>query len=283
MSEQVTERLVHSNVYDPNGLTLFKAKANDRAQSQRVYCTAESCELLDAGCCTMSGAFGTKCPYGRKAVETGPTKRAKSCRKWCDDRRTGDVPCLKSPPVKMAFIGVYVYLPYAHMTMCEKVPFAAHSHFLLSGNCFLPREWWTVEVVETLIDFRPIAMMGGEIKQYQAEVIPKFVQHLRECDSAMFANLTERRPELNSEPNYVGRNALLSTLRHPIEWTTDKSYPVTWKWDGQFLTTDSQNAYHSTWGGLKARNVSVRCEPEPDATIVVQNNDWVAPATRFVD
>jgi hypothetical protein len=217
--------------------------------------------------------------------EEGFTPRAGKFSKWIAERQSQHkgVPRLTIPATKIAFIGNYVYLPYAHMNMNEAVPFRAHGGAFRKGNSFLPREHWTVGTVCKLLDFRPQAMMGGEITSYQKEQVPKFLLHLRETDTKMWQALVAERPALDTVPDHVGRKALLRTLAPPIEWTTDKKYPVTWRWDGQHVRTMSENAFDSTWGNIKLAQVVVEGIPADDATVVVQDNTWVNDATVFID
>lgn len=285
MTITATERLVSFSVYDPAN-SLFKAPANERASSRSVFCQADQCALRDRGECACLGVLfgGMKCPYGRVSTSTGLTRRAGGYSKWIRDQKEGkkDVPHLVPPKAKLAFVGDWVFLPYAHMTRCEAVPFISHGVFT-GGNCFVPIENWTVETVETLIDFRPQALFGGVIPSYQKETVPLFIQHIREEAPAMWTQLIAVRPQLDVAPNYVGRKAVISTLNAPISWTTDKVYRVSWKWDGKELETTSENAYNSTWGGFKIESMTLRCVPRDGETVVVQSNDWVNGKTQFTD
>lgn len=277
--------VVHANVFDPSGPTLFKTSKNDRPECQWIECSLVDCPLRASGHCTMGGVFGTKCPYGTYRRESGPTQRAGSFRSWVNERkeRIKGVPYLDRPATKLAFIGDWVYLPYSHMTMCKDVPFNSHDAFIISGNCFLPATEWTVDNVERLVRFRPRAMMGGEITQYQKEQVPLFVQHLRELDPAMFGQLVERMPELDTEPDYVGRQAVITTLNHPIQWTEKGHYPVQWEWDGTRMRSTSQHAYNNTWGNVKAESVAVEIVPKEGQSIEVRSNEWVNSGTVFAD
>lgn len=281
----IESRVVSAGIFDPRK-SIFKHPANARAQCTTISCTLCSCPLRDLKTCSWTAPIGwDACPYGKSHVADGPTRRARSFSKWVLDQKKkyADVPHLGIPARKMAFIGDYVYLPYAHMAMNEAVPFLGHDIWFCNGIRFVPLTEWTVDTVCSLLDFRPQTMMGREIISYQQEVIPKFLLHVREADVAIWQALVAARPALNTTPNHVGREAILKTLKGPIEWTTQKAYPVTWRWDGQYIRTSSMNAYHSTWGGLKLDEVVVEGIPADDATIVVQDNAWVDAATVFMD
>lgn len=276
---------VHSNIFDPTN-TFFKQKANERATSRTLLCCQHDCPLLAQRKCIAVGPFSTRCPYGKWELATGPTKRARSLYSWIEEQRKKhpDVGMLGVATRKMAFIGEYVYLPYSHMDTCKDVPFLAHSAFFVSGTPLVPKEWWHIGTVEKLIDFRPQSMMGPEITRYQKEVVPEFLQHLREEDPKMWAELVERRPELDKDPDYVGRHALLKTLKPGITWTVNKrNYPVKWDWDGETATTSSLHSYNKTWGDLKPGEIELSMKPADDASVEVLDNDWVTKETVFVD
>jgi hypothetical protein len=280
------EKLVSLRVYDPTN-SLFKAPANERATCTSIFCSLESCPVRERGGCIQVQIFShQKCPYGRMSTESGPTRRAGSFSSWVHEHKQKGkgIPQLGLAATKLAFIGDYVYLPYAHMPMCKEVPFRKHSAFIVNGDSLLPKADWTVENVEKLVAFRPQAMMGGEIASYQKEHVPLFLRHLREGDAKMWQAFVARNPKYDVAPNYVGRKAVLDTLNAPIEWTTQgNNYPVTWRWDGEELTTESIDAYGKTWGKVKARAARVTIVPADREAIEVRDNAWVNAGTEFVD
>ena len=282
----VDERPISRFVFDPS-TSLFKQSKSEPATCETIWCKLENCPLAEAGTCMWKPVLGwTRCPYGRIQAEKGPTRRSSKFYSWIREKKAQypDVPNLGYPAMKMAFIGEYVYLPYSHMDMNEEVPFLARSGVFAHGQCLIPQEHWTLDTVLKILDFRPQALMGGEIVSYQQKEIPLFLMHLREYD--MWESLIAARPELNTAPNYVGRKALLRTLTYPITWTARSSqneYPVIWTWDGKRVSTTSKDAYSSTWGQIKLDSLELRGVPAHDTTIVVQQNEWVANDTVFVD
>lgn len=274
----IVERAVSRNVFNPCK-ALFKQPRNARAKCTTVWCKLESCILRDAGSCAiLGGLFGVSCPYGRLSRETGPTPRAQKFSAWLRERKEAykDTPCLGYPATKLAFIGEWVYLPYAHMDMKKSLEFT---------GTMLHKKDWTICAVLQLIDFRPQPLFGwGEIASYQQKHVPLFLTHLREVDPEMWAQVIASRPELDTAPDHVGRKALVKTLAHPISWTTKHAkYPVHWKWDGEQLTTKSPDVYSNTWGGVKLAEFTLVGVPADDAVVKVQTNDWVTGDTIFVD
>lgn len=288
MSQVDTEyKLIGARVYDPTEPSLFgKGKKSERAEYRQVRCSCDSCPLLANRQCVTVSMFGCRCPYGKYTVETGPTQRANSYYEWVSTRKKSakEVGWLSLPTKKLAFIGDYIYIPYSHADMCKQIPFTAHSAFFISGVPFIRREAWTIENVLLLIDFRPQAMMGGEITAYQKEEVPRFLSHIRELDPDMWSEVIAARPELDVAPNYVGREAILSTLTHPITIPPkDSRHPVSWIWDGLTLTTTDKHCYSDTWGGIPCKSLVLSLAPEDDATVKVADNSWVTGDTIFVD
>ena len=285
MANLINERPISKVVFNPEN-ALFKETRNSRASCTVIWCKLADCPLLASGACMWRPPLGwTRCPYGRVATEEGPTKRAQSCGDWIRNRQelhpgVGDV---GYPAKRMALVGDYVYLPYVHADMNKSVPFLEHSGVFTSGTFLISREFWTLETVLAILDFRPQAMMGGEITSYQKDEVPLFLLHLRETDATMWAALIAVRPELDTVPNHVGRKALLRTLTPPIKWVSNHKYPVVWRWDGEFVVTTSKDAYSSTWGNLKLESLELRARPETNAVVVVRDNAWVNENTEFVD
>ena len=279
-------RIIGGTVYDPTVGSIFhKAKKSERAEYRTILCKCDSCPLLAVGACIEVGMF-SHCVYGKFSKETGPTRQAKTFSEWVNARKeqSKSFGWPKQAPAKLSFIGDYVYLPYPHMDMCKDVPFVRHSAFIVSGVQFIPCAAWTLKNVLTLIDFRPQALMGGEIGSYQREVIPLFKEHIRECDSEMWSQVILGRPQYDVAPNYVGRKAVVKTLAFPITIPAyDARYPVEWQWNGSTLTTTDIHAYGSTWGHVDAKSVKVELAPSDSATVVVKDNNWVVSSTVFVD
>jgi hypothetical protein len=281
--------IVSCCIRDPSKAVFFKTK-NDHAECKRIDCSLHECPLREKGQCAKIAVLGVgACPYGHIFFEKGPTKKARGFVSWIEKRKEEykGIPTLKYPANKIAFIGDYVYLPYSHMDMNKGVPFLEHSSLFVSGKPFVKKDFWTLDTVLKIITFRPMALMGGEITSYQKESVPLFLEHLREEDKGMWEELIKVSPNLDKPPVYIGRKALLHTLNFPIEWTEENSkygYPVTWKWDGKVLTTDSKHIYSPTWGGsIVLESLCLTGVPKSDTVIDVRENSWVNDKTEFTN
>lgn len=290
------ETVVHCHIFDPKN-SIFKQVKKDPAECDTVTCTLEHCELRAKGECMMVAIFGAKkCPYGKFTREVGFTSKARKYSEWIYDRKQKykGVPFLKEAPCKLAFVGDYVYVPYpfanAPKGIVEQwkekdsdIPFLSYSN-TFSGSPLIAKKDWTLETVLKLIDFRPSAMFGGEIPDYQAKSVPSLIAHLRENDPVMYEELIKVRPELDKTPNFIGRIAFIKTLKPGIVIPAYNSeYPVVWKWDGEFLTTDSVSVYNSTWGNISGESLELKMKPKDNAVVKVADNAWVTENTKFKD
>ena len=288
---------IHFHIYDPRERQLFfKSKANDHAKAYIIKCgNSENCDLFKKGQCAWKPTFGfTRCPHGTYQELQGPTKRARSIGEWVRKLREEykGVPYIKEPVDKIAVVGDYIYAPYSHANMNEKVPYLSKGGAFMSGSDLIKKEDWTLETIQKIIDFVPYALFGGAITDYQQKIVPKFLLHLEEVMPGMYSELIKVRPEylvrynlINK--NHVGRKALLKTIS-PCTFTSKGSregnYRVTWVWDGKVLTTNSEHAYNSTWGDVdNADGIALTLTPSDRTIFVITDNAQVNPQTVFVD
>lgn len=287
------EKLISLFIFDPKK-SMFKWPANERSKLTAIYCkNSQNCDLYKAGTCVKRNTFGlNRCEYGRVHTEEGLTSRAKNYNKWIREKKElyGDVGQLNSTIKKIAVVGDWIYLPYVHINMNKDVPFGVHSSFMVSGSEMIHKSDFNVKNIKRIVEFRPQAIFGGEIKTYQSEVVPKFLSHLNELFPDLYEELFGSHPELvekyrPEKISYIGRQAYLMTLNSPFEFSTkhDK-YPVSWYWDGELLHTKSDNAYDKIWGNIKEfEEVNISLKPNKETVIEVQNDDWVNENTKFKD
>lgn len=156
-------------------------KQSERAIATRYYCSANDCPLLKIGKCIHVQPLGV-CKYGSVSTTQTSTKRAKKYHSELSEleNEKREFPKATSYYSKdIVKIDDYYYLPYAHMTMCESVPFVSHSNLFLSGTPFLHEDDFNVENIIKLVKFRPQAFFGGEILSYQKESVPAFLLNLK--------------------------------------------------------------------------------------------------------
>ena len=150
-------KAIHAHVFNPKN-ALFKFGRSEPAKCTVYYCEkSETCPLLKKGQCINNSFLGPKCVYGYRRSEEGFTPRSQKFGKWISDKKEEHKDILNRAdgyvPDKMVEIGEYLYLPYAHMDMNERVPFLKHSALFVSGQPFIKKDIFNIELIKTIVDF----------------------------------------------------------------------------------------------------------------------------------
>lgn len=284
-------KIVHANVYNPEN-SLFKSNRNDRSECQVVTCSnSENCGLFKRGeCATIAFMDAQNCPYGKRSRESGFTRKARGFHTWISDRKTkykDHLGKLSSYTKKLAVVGDYVFLPYAHMNMNKELPVDHHGMFLSSGTHFVLKEKFTPELVMNIIGFRPQALMGGEITSYQKEVVPKFIKHLQEAMPELYAEVVKQNPHVEkivADFSPIGRKALLHTLRPGTVVTkyhdTHKLNTQHWVWDGEYLTSTDAGM---SFAIVDYDTCEIKIKPKLGVSVPVTNENQVDDNTEYAD
>lgn len=179
------------------GASLHTAdKQNDRAKLTILSCALEgTCPLLQAGMCQHATILGPSCPYGRySTVET----HTKAARAYCKEvsklkERRESLPAMPNAPKNphVSQVGEYIYWPYGFLIVAKEGKIEFDITLFSAGNAFIKKEDFTLDFILRAVEFRPQALMGGEIKDYQEKTMPKMLLHL----SIMFPDMWEQLPE----------------------------------------------------------------------------------------
>jgi len=274
--------IIHAHVTNP-AEGMFKQGRNDRAECTVVSCSAsERCGLYSSGQCCRVGSWLTakRCPYGKATTLSEHTRRARKYSAWIAEKKKqyADVLNKLNHHVrKIARIGDFVFLPYAHMDMNESLPFTAHGGAFRTGQPFLPVAAFTLQTVLEIVNFRPQAMMGGEITSYQKEIVPRFLIHLSEEFPEMYAAVIKERPELDTNRSNIGRRAYVITLK---EGAVIPERQGTFTWDGVYLTSTDLDILFSA---VKYDTIKVRMMPKENECVTITSEDQVCATTRYKD
>ena len=275
------EKLIGYSIFDPRN-SVFGAK-NEKAKATKTYCSnSGNCFFHEKGQCVLwSGLAGHKCKFGRKEVIHGYTQRATKYHDWINKRKkeSEGVGPLKAAPQKMGKIGSKIYFPYPHWYMILNLPEE------IQGNAWkniywIPENLFNADLLIQIIEGKPHAMMGGEIKSYQKEIVPKIVLHLKEIFPGIWENLIQKKPclgERSKELSHIGRKAILSTLIPGCEFEIERK--GTWKWDGEFLTCENYEGFFLPVKGP----ATIKIKPEDGASVIVTNEVMTNHHTEFID
>jgi len=244
------------------------------------------CSFFKEGTCLMvRAAFSRGCNYGTRQTVKGYTSRAKKYHQFKNEWESHEqYNKLKHPPEKLGIIGDTIYFPYSFIQINEDLTIEGPS-FGGTRAVYIPRSFFTTDLIKRICAFRPQAIMGGEITDYQKKTVPLFLSHLKEVLPARYKAFKEDYPELVGEINYVGRKALLKTLKPSKVNYISKSYSELnqeWYWDGELL--HYQKGYVSNLNMTNDYEVEqFVIRPSDKSTIKITNNDQVQDSTVFVD
>jgi hypothetical protein len=285
MAEQ---QIVNVNLY--GGKSIFGGKETP-LEASIVYCDRyETCSYFKNNqCLDVRAPFSSGCKYGKVRNITGYTSRAKKYydfeREWKNHEKYSK---LKYPPGKLGVIGDEVILPYPHIYIKENEygSLTIEGPLLFSNKiAFIDINKFTAGFINKLCTFRPQAMMGGEITSYQRETVPLFLAHLKEVMPDKYAEVKSKYPGLVKGINYVGRRALLNTIKPSHVFYKSRQYPQfneDWYWDGELLRYS--NGYVHDFNVTKDYEaIEIKIKPSEKSVITISNNEQVTDGTVFID
>lgn len=229
------------------------------------------------------------CTFGSTEKSQGYTSRAK---KYGQFKNTWQVhpkyKKLSAPPEKLGVIGDIVVIPYNHLRLVETergdIKLENPSLFQ-SGPYFVELNKFTTELIYRLCEFNPKTMYGNAIESYQEEVVPLFLAHLEEVMPEYYAKFVKAYPQYNKDISYIGRKAVLNTLKPSFVYYRSERYPEfdeDWYWDGKFLEYNS--------GRVKNFNITndyevveIKLRPSDSSVVTVTSDDQVSKETVFID
>lgn len=259
-------------------------KANDRERMEAYICEYKGgCYMYNCGKCVCEkGIFSDiKCPHSTVITRKGLTKRAKNFGvasfQWKEEYKTD----IETDNKQIRICGDYIYLPYSYLNVLGAYPFDES----LVNSHFIPANLFDVEMIRKLVNYRPQAMMGGEIEKFQKEEIPKFIRHLKIFSPGLFNAYIKAYPEdaerFNSiAENYVGRKAYLYSLKEGTCFYD--SFKNKWIKENGFIVCENYDFCGGITVGEKPRKVMHSITN--DMIVEIDDNDYVKPAdTVFVD
>lgn len=261
-------------------------KSNERAQLITYQCKlVGDCPLLNQGQCIHLHLLGPYCVYGHASCEESPTMRAAAyrdvVRTW---RGLTAVAPVKPAEDVLAYIGEYVYLPYAFMSHNDgepNLPFLAYSHIFSGGSPFMLREKFTPEMIVKLVEFRPRSLMGCEaIPDYPNVSVPQFLLDLSALDPELFRATAHLKPEIDDIMIQAGRNTFSASDLKALQYSGH-------------IQIDSMDCFHYSRGSVKAMveslpgfpaegQVEVHFYPKPDAQCTVVDRESAIKIANWI-
>lgn len=261
---------IHAWIRDPNN-NLFKGMSKKSALFQLFCENPDDCDLYKINnSCLHCGAM-TYCKFGRKKETQGPTRRSgqfySTLKKW----RENNEQYLKSLTNigacnRIFYTNGQYYLPYSHMVkgLHDFAPLADH---------WVNKEDMTGELLVRICEAHPRGFMGGEIRSYQKEVVPKFIHDLKTHYPELFALLPDEQKTRLETISHVGRKADITTCP-PCEFDI---YSDNWMWDGEYLT-GSNMSFQPIPGKCE-----IRIKPKKSTPVEITDDKQVSSETIFLD
>lgn len=235
-----------------------------------------------------------KCIFGKLITEKGTSYRAKSyydLKSKTTSRETYGK--LDSADIRFAYINGYYYIDTTYVQIWEH---PSTQKYVFTSPYTRPysdydsedkkKEWkhhdafhffkedeLTVDVLRTILDFKPRALMGEVIADYKNKIIPQ-----------MKAEILKYAPKLACDlgiesVDYVGMIGKLVTLNFPIDFVKDG---LQCRWDGEYITTtdtDVVDSYRTstTWTKAIGSPVEsfVKFKPFEELFVEIKDNNWV--------
>lgn len=276
------------------GDPFFKGQKKEPYELETTYCTnCQNCKLFKRGICLRVGRLVSgDCPYGKKVITEGSSPRSKSYydlkHKYYSQKENLRSK-LKSCGEYIAQIDdTYVFLNIPHVEVIKTdideirfygpYPTLPDNYMKLTYRGFISNEGAVVEKkllnesnILSLLEMRPHSFMGGEIKDYQKDIVPLLKE-------AIIYQLPEIADKLGlKQISHVGMKAKLETLNPNITFTyNNKKY----YWDGEYVTTDAKNL--SIFSCCFEPVGEVKMKLKDSIAVVVEDESWCNKNTIFV-
>lgn len=270
-------------VYNPAN-SIFKTKKSEKAVGHIVSCNCpENCALYAKGNCV---AFDNCCPYGKRFSVVGFSRMSVKFNSWIDNfKKAHKEACSTklSQPKKLEYFMDMVYVPVSYLNLNKNIEFVDGEGVFSMAKPILKREHFNANFIsEQIVNFKPQAIFGGTITDYQKKEVPKFLLWLKQLDPELFEevkSINHDHPAFGGMSN-VGRRAVLQTLNHNVGTFTDIHGGV-WTWDGEYLY--SKNSHFAF--ALIERSETEECRLKPNKNVIVKVSDdtQVNSNTEFID
>lgn len=262
----------------------------DPARAELVHClVADRCSLYQEGVCYgITAPFSDTCKNAEKRIVKGYTTRAKKYSDFIKKYKDHEQYNKLSYPVnnRLGITDKEVIFSYPHFSVVfdEKSNTYKLDNPLMFGTSlsYLPIEHFNVGFIYRFCTFKPQAMMGGIIRSFELEVVPRFLNHVKDLLPELYNRFVREYPEFDKATS-VGRKAYLVTLE-PCIVEVEK---CKWDWDGKYLTLreESKNKFKPFPFDMEKRfeAKSIVLKPREHAVIEVESEDQVGENTVFVD
>lgn len=269
------------------GKGLFSSK-NDKDFVNLYYVrNAETEETIKKVGYIPSDVWGPDFPGVYVQKEWGHTPRARSYGKIKTQFRK------QYPDLEDKFLCKYpndgenlngaIYTGLSHLSNYVNPLTKKYPEYFLTSKYIKEFAFDDKKFVEDLLNFKPLAMIGGVIESYQEEDLPKFLQSVKYYNNELYNKLLafDKVQELNKSFSPIGKIAKVHTLSPskvlPLKDLFAYSVSGTYFWDGEkIIITFNDKSAEST-------NIdTLSFTPKEDYLVKIVEEDSVTPKTEFV-
>lgn len=214
------------NVQLYGGKSIFGGRKESPLEADVLYCdSADKCSLYREGKCLNCRHFGwDRCEKGDVSTIKGYTSKA---RKYYDFRNTYESDeCYNRLTYANNYVGLldhtlYLNLKYVRVAKphteedrycANKWGYLIEDGYIGKTTLFIPLDEMKVDFLAQILSYKPRALMGGLIEDYQKKVVPSVVDELKKVVPTLYKQLVNKYPDFDKKPEYVGRYAFMKTL-----------------------------------------------------------------------
>lgn len=144
---------------------------------------------------------------------------------------------LKTPPNGMEYMD-YIVAELPHLKNYVNPLADKYPEYIFNEKFTRKEAFYDENFVNDLLNYRPLSMMGEEIKDFQNKHIPNFIKSVKYVNPKLFEELLKypKVQDMNTEITPVGKLAKVHTLapgkielvKNPLRWGEDIA-----EWDGK--------------------------------------------------
>ncbi len=284
--ESGVSEVINVNLYGGKGI--FGGRETP-LEASIISCSKHNeCSFFKKGqCLAVRSAFSPSCKFGSERTVRGYTSRAQKYHKFKSEWQGHEqYKKLSYPPIKLGMIGDQVVFPYSYVRLEEtETGFKVKDPSFGSSISYVGIEKFTTDLIYRICTFRPQAMMGGEISDYQKKTVPLFLAHLEEVLPEKYEAFIKAYSKYANKIDHVGRKAYLKTIKPTVIYKKSRQYPELdsmWQWDGKSLIY--QSGFVSSFSVIKDYEIDeIKLMPSDKTVVEITSNDQVDENTVFVD
>ena len=262
-------------------------------EADEIFCDRfGQCTFYKEGKCLRCRSFcSPTCKFGENNITKGYTSRAMKYRDFKIKYQSDEVYNKLSYPKKLvAVMGDTLYMNLKFTLVRKRIETDENwirdiDGYIISdvgfgsGGVFIPIDEVTDDLLYAIFSYKPHAMMGGVIENYQNEVVPEVLQDLKKVAPDIYNDFIVKHPEYDIAPNYIGKKAYVNSLKPNTKF---KYKGCEWLYDGEYVSTENFDiGIYSPWLIDGVKHSDVRMKVTDKMLFEINDNSIVDEDTKF--